>query len=54
MNHAPRTVTGRHYNHAKFFEPMREALEAWERHVLSIVEGSQPSFNQILVNPEGK
>jgi len=54
LNHAPRTVTGRHYNHAKYFEPMREALEAWERHVLSIVEGSQPSSNQIPIHPEGE
>ena len=29
LNHAPRTVAGRHYNHAKHFEPMRQALEAW-------------------------
>jgi hypothetical protein len=26
--HAPRTITGKHYNHAKYFEPMRRALEA--------------------------
>ncbi|MGE0852439.1 MAG: tyrosine-type recombinase/integrase, partial [Hyphomicrobiaceae bacterium] len=29
LNHAPRTVAGKHYNHAKHFEPMRHALEAW-------------------------
>ena len=37
LNHAPRSVAGRHYNHAKHFEPMRRALEAWEDHVHSVV-----------------
>ena len=29
LNHAPRSVAGRHYNHAKYHEPMRRALDAW-------------------------
>jgi integrase len=37
LNHAPRTVTGRHYNHAKHFEAMHQALESWERQLLAIV-----------------
>ena len=45
LNHAPRTVTGRHYNHAAHFEPMRRALEAWETNLLAIVEGTQPEAN---------
>jgi hypothetical protein len=28
LNHAPRTVAGKHYNDAKLFEGMRTALEA--------------------------
>lgn len=45
LNHAPRSVTGRHYNHSRHFQPMRCALEAWERHVLAVVEGRQPQAN---------
>lgn len=29
LNHAPRDVTSRHYNHAKMTTQMREALELW-------------------------
>ena len=29
LNHAPRDVTSRHYNHAKMTVQMREALELW-------------------------
>jgi hypothetical protein len=38
LNHAPRTVAGRHYNHAKYHEPMRRALEAWAEHVQAIID----------------
>ena len=38
LNHAPRTVAGRHYNHAKHFEPMRRALEAWAERVQAIID----------------
>lgn len=30
LNHAPRTVSGLHYNHAKYLGPMREALDLWD------------------------
>jgi hypothetical protein len=39
LNHAPRTVAGRHYNHARHLEPMRRALEAWAERIAVIVEG---------------
>jgi integrase len=45
LNHAPRTVAGKHYNHAKHFEPMRRALEAWAERICSIVAGREPSSN---------
>lgn len=41
LNHAPRTVAGRHYNHAKYQGPMRSALEQWEAKVASILEAPQ-------------
>lgn len=47
LNHAPRTVAGRHYNHAKHFEPMRRALEAWSDRVREIVEGREPASNVV-------
>lgn len=33
LNHAPRTVAGKHYNHARYLPQMREALEAWAEKV---------------------
>jgi hypothetical protein len=37
LNHAPRTVAGKHYNHAKYLGPMRQALEAWSSKLRIIV-----------------
>jgi len=50
LNHAPRTVVGRHYNHAKHFEPMRRALEAWADRIHDILHGQQrdPKVVKIL------
>ena len=45
LNHAPRTVAGKHYNHAKHFEPMRCALEAWAERVLAIINVRDPASN---------
>ena len=45
LNHAPRTVTGRQYNHAKHFEPMRRALEGWAARVQAIVDGKATGSN---------
>jgi hypothetical protein len=42
LNHAPRTVAGKHYNHAKLFEGKRIALEAWSERVRESVEGAEP------------
>ena len=47
LNHAPRTVAGKHYNHAKHFEPMRRALEAWAECVRDVVQGQQPASNVV-------
>lgn len=41
LNHAPRTVAGKHYNHSRHLEPMRRALTAWEARLLEIV-GATP------------
>jgi hypothetical protein len=42
LNHAPRTVAGKHYNHAKLFEGMRTALEARLERGRGSVEGAGP------------
>jgi integrase len=41
LNHAPRTVAGKHYNHARYFAPMRNALEAWAVKLSSIIDAKQ-------------
>ena len=53
LNHAPRTVTGKHYNHAKHFEPMRRALEAWSERVSAIVGGRTASPNIVYLQAGG-
>jgi integrase len=47
LNHAPRTVTGKHYNHARHFEAKRRALETWAEHVRAIVEGRERASNML-------
>jgi integrase len=37
LNHAPRTVAGKHYNHARYLAPMRSALDAWADKLNSIL-----------------
>jgi hypothetical protein len=49
LNHAPRTVTGRHYNHAKHFGAMREALEAWKKQLLAIIDGRELAPNVLAL-----
>ena len=39
LNHAPVTVTGKHYNHARRFEEMKAALEAWAEQLANLVGG---------------
>ena len=53
LNHAPRTVAGKHYNHAKLFEGMRIALEAWSERVRGIVEGAEPVSNVLPLRITG-
>ena len=53
LNHAPRTVTGKHYNHAKHFEPMRRALEAWGQRVSTIIIGREPPSNVLVFHTAG-
>ena len=45
LNHAPRTVAGKHYNHAKLFAWMQAALEAWANRVRAVVEGRDVGSN---------
>jgi len=49
LNHAPRTVAGRHYNHAKHHEPMRRALEAWSARVQTFVQGDFQAANVLVL-----
>ncbi len=44
LNHAPTTVTGRVYNHAKYEAPMRRALNRWSRRLKVAVEPRQVSM----------
>ena len=53
LNHAPRTVAGKHYNHAKLFEGMRNALEAWSERVRGIMEGAEPVCNVLPLRITG-
>jgi integrase len=43
LNHAPRTVAGKHYNHARYLSPMRSALTAWSERLSNLVAMEQPS-----------
>jgi integrase-like protein len=38
LNHAPRTVAGRHYNHAKYAGPLKRALDAWADRLQAIID----------------
>jgi len=49
LNHAPRTVAGKHYNHAKLFEGMRTALEAWSERVRGIVGARRTGFQCMAI-----
>jgi hypothetical protein len=40
-------ITGRVYNLAKLEEPVRNALAAWDAHVLGIVEGRPPRDKRV-------
>lgn len=54
LNHAPRTVAGRHYNHARYLEPMRKALDAWGERLVAIVEGREPASNVVSLRSGGE
>ena len=49
LNHAPRTVAGKHYNHAKHLVPMRRALEAWAEALQAIIEDRTPVANVVAL-----
>ena len=49
LNYAPRTVAGRHYNHAKHHEPMRRALEGWAERVREILDGREKQSNVLAL-----
>ena len=54
LNHAPRTVKGKHYNHAKHFEALRRALEAWSERLRAIVEGRQLATKLVALKVGGR
>jgi integrase len=37
LNHTPRDVTGRHYNHAPMLPMVRHAMQAWADHIEEII-----------------
>lgn len=45
LNHAPRTIAGKHYNHARHLTQMREALEAWGDKLNSIIAGKSEAVS---------
>jgi integrase len=49
LNHAPRTVAGRHYNHAKYLEQMRRALDAWAERVQAVINDHAPTSNVVVL-----
>ncbi len=38
LNHAPTTVTGKHYNHAQRFSDMKAALEQWDHRLRVLLD----------------
>jgi integrase len=52
LNHAPRSVASRHYNHAKHFEPMRKALDAWAERLQAILEERPLPSNVVMLRAE--
>jgi integrase len=45
------SVTGRHYNHARYMTQKREMMELWARHVESVLGLSAPASAKILTMP---
>lgn len=41
LNHAPQSITRRHYNHAKVLVEKRSALDAWDTKLASIIETAE-------------
>lgn len=48
LNHSPRSVAGKHYNHASYLQPMRRALDAWAERLTVIVAGQQVSGGNVV------
>jgi integrase len=44
LNHAPRSVAGKHYNHAKYLPQMRSALDAWASRLTQILASTEYRF----------
>lgn len=45
LNHAPRSVAGRHYNHARYQKQIRQALETWNAQLEGIVQNVPDNLN---------
>ena len=54
LNHAARTVVGRHYNHAQYRQQMLRALDAWADRIEAIVEGRAPASNVLPLRASGE
>jgi integrase len=51
LGHAVSGVTAKHYNWATLEEPIRNALMAWDAHVMGIVEGHVPHDRVVRLKP---
>jgi hypothetical protein len=53
LNHAPRSVAGKHYNHAKRLKQMRVALDTWAARVEAIVMSGAAETNVVRFREQG-
>ncbi len=52
LNHAPRTVAARHYNHARYANPMKQALDLWASRLQRIID-PRAADNILLLRAAG-
>ncbi len=51
LNHAGgrSPITGKHYNQAKYLDKKRNLFQAWEAHLLALIEGREPANNVVPI-----
>ncbi len=51
LNHAGgrSPITGKHYNQAKYLDKKRNLFQAWEAHLLALIEGREPADNVVPI-----